>query len=648
MRIPFIGGAYAGRSGAIDTQALINYYVEGDPLDTRTPKYVVPTPGLTLIGQIAAAQGRCLYQFAGSLYAVVGNTVYKITGTSPLTTTTIGTLATSTGLVNIVDNGPNNGMQMLAVDSVGNGYVISASGSNSITAATWTRDGGSTPFTITGATDSFSLGSGHYGQMLFTTSAATGVAAGTWITVTGMSPTGYNGTWQIASILDSTHFYAGFTKTNLPNSTAGGTGTIVSGTLNYTTALAPSFSAGATVTITGCTPSGYNITNALVATTGANNFTVANYYPNPGIFVSGGSVSGATGVTQLTNAINGWPVNGVGNITFQDGYGIASVLNTNQFVWSALYNFSSWPGLNFNSKAAFSDNMNSPMSDGTKLYLFGSNSLEVWYDAGLQTQVWARIPAAVYKKGCVAADSPAIIDNSVVWLGQSYYGKVQIYQMRGASPPVRISTPQIEWTIGQYGTISDAQAFVYQTEGHEFYVLTFPTANATWVWDTYTKEWHQRSSSGGFWLPISYAYLNDTHFVLDNSGNLYRIDSANNTENGTAITRTITSPHFYGLNDYLMLGRAEVITNNAIGQGPSSGTMTLSWSKDYSNSFPDAPNVTWTFTGSPTQRFYFNRLGRARDWVFQLTTTQNPIIMDLMVHAANPEEEAQAAASKAH
>ena len=51
-------------------------------------------------------------------------------------------------------------------------------------------------------------------------------------------------------------------------------------------------------------------------------------------------------------------------------------------------------------------------------------------------------------------------------------------------------------------TIADAIAFAYQQEGHVFYVLTFPTGDATWVLDLTTTEkigypvWHQRAAFG--------------------------------------------------------------------------------------------------------------------------------------------------------
>lgn len=47
MRIPFIGGAYAGVSPNTDSQVMIGFYPEFDPKDSRSPRYAVPCPSIT-------------------------------------------------------------------------------------------------------------------------------------------------------------------------------------------------------------------------------------------------------------------------------------------------------------------------------------------------------------------------------------------------------------------------------------------------------------------------------------------------------------------------------------------------------------------------------------------------------------------------
>ena len=51
--------------------------------------------------------------------------------------------------------------------------------------------------------------------------------------------------------------------------------------------------------------------------------------------------------------------------------------------------------------------------------------------------------------------------------------------------------------MGLYPMLSDAFGYCYSDGGHTFYVLTFPSGNATWVYDATTAMWHERSTWTG-------------------------------------------------------------------------------------------------------------------------------------------------------
>jgi hypothetical protein len=91
------------------------------------------------------------------------------------------------------------------------------------------------------------------------------------------------------------------------------------------------------------------------------------------------------------------------------------------------------------------------------------------------------------------------MDNGLFWLGEDSRGKGIVYRANGYTGQ-RISTHAVEWQIQQYGDISDAIGYTYQQDGHSFYVLVFPSANATWVYDVATQAWHERAgfNNGSF------------------------------------------------------------------------------------------------------------------------------------------------------
>jgi hypothetical protein len=138
------------------------------------------------------------------------------------------------------------------------------------------------------------------------------------------------------------------------------------------------------------------------------------------------------------------------------------------------------------------DNLVSIIVDHNELWLFGTNSVEVWYDSGGIAFPFSRIQGAFNELGCAATFSVAKMENGLFWLGADARGRGMVYRANGYRGE-RISTHAVEYAIAQYSTISDAIAYTYQQEGHSFYVLTFPSANATWVFDASTNAWHERA-----------------------------------------------------------------------------------------------------------------------------------------------------------
>lgn len=183
---------------------------------------------------------------------------------------------------------------------------------------------------------------------------------------------------------------------------------------------------------------------------------------------------------------------GAVTVGYINGYFVFNEPNS-QRVWvTELFDGSSIDPLSFASAEASPDNVVSLIVDHKEIWIFGNNSTEVWYDAGQPDYPLAPIQGAFLETGCAAPYSVAKMDNSVFWLGTDARGAGMVYRARGYQPQ-RISTHAIEYAIQSYSTISDAIAYTYQQDGHMFYVLTFPTANVTWVFDAATQMWHQRA-----------------------------------------------------------------------------------------------------------------------------------------------------------
>ena len=119
----------------------------------------------------------------------------------------------------------------------------------------------------------------------------------------------------------------------------------------------------------------------------------------------------------------------------------------------------------------------------------GETSSEVWIDAGLFPFPFQRIPGTNTQHGIAAPFQYARIGNSFAYVSRNIRGQAQIMMMNGYVP-TRISTHAVENTlVDQY--IEDAIAYTYQLEGHEVYVVSFPTLDLTWAYDISTGMWHK-------------------------------------------------------------------------------------------------------------------------------------------------------------
>jgi hypothetical protein len=166
--------------------------------------------------------------------------------------------------------------------------------------------------------------------------------------------------------------------------------------------------------------------------------------------------------------------------------------------------------------------------DHREIWVLGTNSVEVWYNAGTANFPFARIQGAFNELGCSAAYSVAKLDNTLFWLGSDARGKGIVYKAQGYSG-LRISTHAVEFAIQNYANISDAVAYTYQQEGHSFYVLSFPSANTTWVYDVSVNGWHERAGfvNGEFTRHRSQfqmAFANEVVVGDYENGNIYAFD----------------------------------------------------------------------------------------------------------------------------
>lgn len=219
---------------------------------------------------------------------------------------------------------------------------------------------------------------------------------------------------------------------------------------------------------------------------------------------------------------------GAVTVGYLDGYFVFNEPNS-QRVWvTQLLDGLSIDPLDFASAEGSPDGLVSLIIDHREAWLFGTNSVEVWYNSGDPDFPLTRIQGAYNEIGCIAPYSVAKMDNSVFWLGADARGQGIVYRANGYQG-VRVSTHAVEFAIQGYGDLTDAVGYTYQQDGHTFYVLNFTNADTTWVFDAATGAWHERAGfrNGDFKRHRGncHARFNGDPIVGDyQSGKLYAFD----------------------------------------------------------------------------------------------------------------------------
>lgn len=317
---------------------------------------------------------------------------------------------------------------------------------------------------------------------------------------------------------------------------------------------------------------------------------------------------------------------GASNVYFVDGYFLFNKLTTGQFQITQLYG-SDIDGLDYATAEGSPDPIVSLIVDHREVWLLGTNSTEVWINVGNPDFPFQRIQGAFLEIGCAAQYSVAKMDNSIFWLARDERGVGTVQRAVGYSPS-RVSNHAVEFAISSYSRIDDAVAYTYTQEGHSFYVLTFPTANATWVLDASTGLWHERAyrdpttaqlgrhrsncqmSFAGLTLVGDYA-----------NGNIYSLDLNTYTDNGQPIERVRICPHIASGANYVFHHSLELLMQAGvglpIGQGSDPKAM-LSWSNDGGYSYGNELWASIGKIGERRARVKWRRLGKARDRVYKV------------------------------
>lgn len=321
-------------------------------------------------------------------------------------------------------------------------------------------------------------------------------------------------------------------------------------------------------------------------------------------------------------------------VAYQDGYFIFNRAGTGQFFLSDLLSTEFDP-LRFATAEGAPDDAVAVLSDHRELWVFGTYTIEVWYNSGDVDFPFERMQGAFIEKGCQAPHSADKLDNTVFWLGDDGI----VYRASGYTP-MRISTHAIEARIGDNN--QDAIGYTYIEEGHSFYVLTLPSKSLTVVFDVSTGLWHERSHyRWGRHHAECHVYAYGRHLVGDfQNGHIYTMALNIHVDNTDEIRRIAVSPPLHANRRRATMHRLELDMESGVGlvtgQGDNPQAM-LQWSDDGGKTWS---NEHWSAigkVGNYLTRVAWNRLGMFRQRQYRVQIS-DPIPVAILGAYAEVED----------
>lgn len=404
-----------------------------------------------------------------------------------------------------------------------------------------------------------------------------------------------------------------------------------------TTATAHGLTTGMVVVVSGATPAAYNGTYEVTVTTPtAFTYTMA--------IDPGGSASpvGTYTVSAFNQIVDpGFPANPT-TVVFLNGYFIVTCAMSSRFNTSALYDGYSWPALNFANAATNPDPIVSGWVCNGQFVPLGTRSSEFWGNSGQVAFPFSQVVGTANEWGIASPWSVTKFNNSFAALIKNRLGQVMVGTLSGYLYQ-EISNPDVDAIFNSYSNVADASSLSYMLGGHQMYVINFPSAGATWLYDGLTSIWTQLKS----WMipryvgEFSFSFLGKSIVADYANGNLYTLTATALTENGNPIERMLISeniadPDLDRIEANKLRMDFQVGSGATLGQG-SNPQVALSISRDNGKTWGSEMWRTLGMIGDYGLTVDWDCLGTARNFVFKFLIT-DPTPLVIVSAVLNPED----------
>lgn len=374
-------------------------------------------------------------------------------------------------------------------------------------------------------------------------------------------------------------------------------------------------------------------------------------------YINGNTIQGAAGTSlgvapaaltsttgQVSTAATGQITTGLAGtpymVDFMDGYFVLLLKDSTMFQTSNLEDGSTWDPSFIYQTNEYAGNAVTMISNFREFWVFGSKKALPYYDSGDLLTPMQPVPGAFVEHGCNAPWSVARLDNSIFWLGSDERGRNVAWRSQGYTP-VRVSNHGVEAIWQSYPTLSDCIAYTTSKKGHGWWHLYFPSVGHSWRYDTTTGMWHEVGTlhpNGSFTNHRSriHVYAFEKNLVGDTStGMVYELSDTAVTDDlpdlpQNPIRRARRAPHVINEHEWIFHHRLRVLLEAGLGPTPPlldgegqprEPQVMLRWSDDGGHTWSMEYLCGAGFAGQFRRRVEWRRLGRSRDRIYEISTT---------------------------
>jgi hypothetical protein len=359
-----------------------------------------------------------------------------------------------------------------------------------------------------------------------------------------------------------------------------------------------------------------------------------------GYIVDESSVTPFQKITDTDFKANGNPQ----YVTFIDSFFVVTT-DTKKFIKSASNDGLNWNALDFGSAEADPDAIVAPINFKNRLFIGGSETIEVFENRGLGGFPFQRINGFIIPKGIFAPLSLINSNDAFMFIGGGVNESPAVWSVSGNNAQ-KISNTAIDTALQRFSQdeISQSFSYSYSQKGAYFVCFSFPTK--TFCYDTITQRWHERTSKitdSKNRTQIIRSRVNSLVTAYNKvlvgdsvDGRIGELDIDLYTEYENQIIRTFSTIPFSSQGNPISVSQLEITMESGIGDFKVRDPQIRMSFSDDAKSFG---NEIWRGigrVGEYMKRCIFNRLGRVpryRVFKFEMSDPVKPVVVKIEANA---------------